>query len=55
MGLDVTLTERRAEYAGALERALDKVVAHLASMPGVERVVLFGLKVLYEKRRTARG
>jgi len=42
MGLDVTLTERRAEYAGALERALDQVVAHLASMPEVERVVLFG-------------
>ena len=55
MELDAMLTEKRAEYTEALERALGQVVAHLASMPEVERVVLFGLKVLYEKRRTARG
>jgi predicted nucleotidyltransferase len=42
MGLDMVLTERRAEYAEALERALDEVVAHLARMPEVERVILFG-------------
>jgi predicted nucleotidyltransferase len=42
MGLDMVLTERRAEYAEALECALDEVVAHLSRMPEVERVILFG-------------
>ena len=42
MGLDMVLTERRAEYAEALECALDELVAHLSNMPEVERVILFG-------------
>jgi predicted nucleotidyltransferase len=42
MGLDMVLTERRAEYAEALERALDEVVVRLSNMPEVERVILFG-------------
>ena len=36
------LLQRRAEYAEALDRALDRIVAQLAAMPEVERVILFG-------------
>jgi predicted nucleotidyltransferase len=42
MGMEMALAQKRAEYAEALERALDKIVAHLASMPEVEQVILFG-------------
>ncbi len=36
------LAQRRAEYVGDLQRALDRIVNQLASMPEVERVILFG-------------
>jgi predicted nucleotidyltransferase len=39
---EVILLQRRAEYAEALDRALDRIVAQLAAMPEVERVILFG-------------
>jgi predicted nucleotidyltransferase len=42
MSLDLILAQRRAEYAEALDRALSKIVAHLANMPEVEQVILFG-------------
>ena len=42
MNQDTTLTQRRAEYAEALDRALNRIVAQLAAMPEVERVILFG-------------
>lgn len=42
MNQDTTLTQRRAEYAEALDRALNKIMTQLAAMPEVERVILFG-------------
>lgn len=36
------LDRQRQEYVAALERSLDDLVAQLAAMPGVERVILFG-------------
>jgi predicted nucleotidyltransferase len=42
MNQDTTLTQRRAEYAEALDCALNRIVAQLAAMPEVERVILFG-------------
>jgi predicted nucleotidyltransferase len=42
MSLEMVLAQRRAEYAEALDRALSKIVAHLANMPEVEQVILFG-------------
>jgi predicted nucleotidyltransferase len=42
MNQGTTLTQRRAEYDEALDRALKKIVAQLAAMPEVERVILFG-------------
>jgi len=42
MSLDLILAQRRAEYAEALDQALSKIVAHLANMPEVEQVILFG-------------
>jgi predicted nucleotidyltransferase len=38
----VLLAQRRTEYVDNLQRALDRIVSQLASMPEVERVVLFG-------------
>jgi predicted nucleotidyltransferase len=40
--LETQLGGARIRYAGALERALDEIVARLAAMPEVERVILFG-------------
>jgi len=37
MSLDLILAQRRAEYAEALDRALSKIVAHLANRPEVEK------------------
>jgi predicted nucleotidyltransferase len=42
MNQDTTLTQRRAEYVEALDHALNRIVAQLAAMPEVERVILFG-------------
>ncbi len=42
MNLETVLASRRAKYADALERALNRMVNHLAGMPEVERVILFG-------------
>ena len=42
MNQQTVLTQRRAEYAEALERALNVLVTQLAGMPEVERVILFG-------------
>jgi predicted nucleotidyltransferase len=42
MSLESFLEQRRAEYSQALDEALDRIVAHLAHMPEVERVILFG-------------
>jgi len=42
MSLEMVLAQRRAEYAEALDRALDKIMAHLTNMPEVEQVILFG-------------
>jgi predicted nucleotidyltransferase len=42
MSLDLILAQRRAEYAEALDRALSKIVTHLANLPEVEQVILFG-------------
>lgn len=36
------LAQRRAEYVGDLQRALDRIVSRLASMAEVECVILFG-------------
>ena len=41
-GLEIQLGGERARYASALEHALDEIVARLAGMPEVERVILFG-------------
>jgi len=40
--VETALTQRRAEYVKALQCALDKIVSHLADMPQVEQVILFG-------------
>ncbi len=37
-----TLAEKRAEYAKDLQRALNKIVSHLANMPQAEQFILFG-------------
>ena len=42
MSLGSIVSERRAEYCETLARALERIVAHLAEMPEVERVILFG-------------
>jgi predicted nucleotidyltransferase len=42
MDLEQVLTKRRTEYTAALARALEEVVAQLAHLPEVERVILFG-------------
>lgn len=42
MSLETVLTQRRAGYVEALRCALDKIVSHLANIPEVERVILFG-------------
>ena len=42
MQQQVVLTRLRAEYVEDLQRALDRIVSQLASMPEVERVILFG-------------
>jgi len=42
MSLEMVLTQRRAEYAEALEHALNRIVNRLTSTPEVERVILFG-------------
>jgi predicted nucleotidyltransferase len=39
---EIPLVQRRAEYGEALDRALNKIITHLASLPEVERVILFG-------------
>lgn len=41
-GTVTTLAEKRAEYAKDLQRALNKIVSHLANMPQLEQVILFG-------------
>jgi predicted nucleotidyltransferase len=38
----IELDRQRQEYVAALERSLDDLVAQLAAMPEVERVILFG-------------
>ncbi len=42
MSLESVLEQRRAEYSQALDEALNRIVDHLANMPEVERVILFG-------------
>jgi predicted nucleotidyltransferase len=42
MNLEEVLTQRRTEYTATLELALEEVVAQLALLPEVERVILFG-------------
>lgn len=42
MNDETSLAERRAAYVQALAWALDEIVEQLASMPEVERVILFG-------------
>lgn len=42
MNQDTTLTQRRAEYAEALDRVLNRIVAQLSAMPEVEQVILSG-------------
>jgi len=42
MEQQAVLAERRAIYAEVLAHALDTIVARLAGMPEVERVILFG-------------
>jgi predicted nucleotidyltransferase len=39
---EITIKQRRAEYARSLENALSKIVAQLSEMPEVEKVILFG-------------
>jgi len=41
-GTVTNLAEKRAEYAEDLQRALNKIVSHLANMPQVEQLILFG-------------
>ncbi len=42
MNAEISLAQRRIEYGAALDRAFSKIIAHLASLPEVERVILFG-------------
>jgi predicted nucleotidyltransferase len=42
MSPKAVLKRQRSEYVAALERARDEIVAHLARIPEVERVILFG-------------
>lgn len=39
---NMPLAQKRAEYAVALARSLEEIVARLSGMPEVERVILFG-------------
>jgi predicted nucleotidyltransferase len=42
MNAEMSLAQRRIEYGTALDRAFSRIIAHLASLPEVERVILFG-------------